>query len=280
MVPKSLTFRRRVAEAVSDVLDTFARLPGRRFYDLHLEAAARRHRRELNAIEIAADKECIKFRTPSGKSLWRAETLFSKEPITIAWIDAFHKDDVFWDIGANVGVYSLYAAKVKGVLTLAFEPASFNHALLCDNIHLNALSGRISAYELAFSDRSQLGKLRLEDDEPGVALATIEQDGAGRLEQSILVFSIDDFVDRFSPPFPTHIKIDVDGVEQQILKGATNTLSDARLRSLIVEVDEHDAEQPNRVDSFLEAHRFRLVEAEGSPLAPDYPSRNRLYQRT
>lgn len=279
MEPRPRTWKRHAAEALSNILGALEQLPGQRFYALHLEAAARRHRREMNAIEIAADNECIKFRTPSGKSLWRAETLFSKEPITIAWIDTFSEGDVFWDIGANVGVYSLYAAKVKGVLTLAFEPASYNHALLCDNIHLNCLDGRISAYELAFSDRSQLGRLRLVDDEPGVAFATVEQDGPGRLEQAILVFSIDDFIDRFSPPFPTHIKIDVDGVEEQILKGATKTLSDARLRSLIVEVDEHDAEQPSRVDAFLEAHRFRLIDAKGSPLAPDYPSRNRLYHR-
>ena len=279
MEPKPRTLRRRIAEALSDFLDLPARFAGQRFNTLHLERAARRHRRASHAIEVAVNNDRIKFRTPSGKALWRAETLLSKEPITIAWINTFREDEVFWDIGANVGIYSLYAAKLKGVVTLAFEPASFNHALLCDNIHLNGLDGLISAYELAFSDRSQLSKLKLEDDEPGVALATIEQHDAGSLEQAIIVFSIDDFVDRFSPPFPAHIKIDVDGVEERILNGATRTLSDVRLKSLMVEVDEHDAERPNRVDASLEAHRFRLIEAKGSPLAPDYPSQNRLYKR-
>src|SRR5688572_16327185 len=40
----------------------------------------------------------------------RAASLFDKQPATIAWIDAFPAGSVFWDIGANVGVYSLYAA--------------------------------------------------------------------------------------------------------------------------------------------------------------------------
>jgi FkbM family methyltransferase len=265
---------------LSNVFDAFERLPGKRFYALHLEAAARRHRRGMDAIEIAVNNERIKFRTPSGRALWRAETLLSKEPATTAWIDTFDNEDVFWDVGANVGIYSLYASKVKGVVTLAFEPASFNYALLCDNVRLNSLDGRVAAYELAFSAQTQLGRLKLDDDEPGIAFATIEENGRGRFEQAVLVFSVDDFIDRFSPPFPTHIKIDVDGLEEQILEGSTRTFADVRLKSLLVEVDEVDAQRPQRVDAVLGACGFRLVEAQRSPLAPTYPARNRVYRRT
>ena len=42
-------------------------------------------------------------------------------------IGTFDSQDVFWDIGANTGIYSIYAAKVKGISTLAFEPAAFNY---------------------------------------------------------------------------------------------------------------------------------------------------------
>ena len=54
----------------------------------------------------------------------------------------------------------------------------------------------------------------------------------GRLKQAALLFTVDDFIVRFAPRFPTHIKIDVDGLEAQILEGARNTLADTRLKSL------------------------------------------------
>src|SRR5262245_15783933 len=115
MAPRAKTWRWRTAKALSDLLDSLERLPGRRFYDLHLEAAALRHRKGRNAVEIEAKDESIKFRTPSLRALWRAETLLTKEPATIRWIDRFAPRDIFWDVGANTGIYSLYAAKVKAV---------------------------------------------------------------------------------------------------------------------------------------------------------------------
>jgi len=279
MEPTPRTLRRRIAEALSDFLDLPAHLAGQRFYTLHLERAARRHRRASHAIEVAVNNGRIKFRTPSRKALWRAETLLSKEPATIAWIDTFDKGDVFWDVGANVGIYSLYAAKIRGAVTLAFEPASFNYALLCDNVHLNDLDVQIAPYNLAFSGQTQLGRLKLDDDEPGIAFATVEEKSEGRFEQSILVFSVDDFIARFSPPFPTHIKIDVDGLEEKVVEGARRTFADRRLKSLLVEVDEVEPKRPERVDAILGTYGFTLVEAQRSPLAPDYPARNRIYRR-
>lgn len=208
-----------------------------------------------------------------------AETLLSKEPATIGWIDGFDRNDIFWDVGANTGIYSLYAGKVKGVPTLAFEPASFNHALLCDNIRLNGLEERVAAYAFAFSDRSRLGQLNVADDEPGAAFASVEDAGVGRLKQAVLVLSVDDFIERFAPPFPTHIKTDVDGLEAQILNGSRRTLADPRLRSLLVEVDERDGSRPEAIDAVLAEFKFRLVEVQGSPLAPNSPFKNRIYRR-
>ena len=279
MAPRATTWKRRAAKALSVLLDRIERLPGRRFYDLHLEAAALRHRQGRNTVDIRVRGQSIKFRTPSARSLWRAETLLVKEPATIGWIDSFCPDDIFWDVGANIGIYSLYAAKVNRVATLAFEPASFNQALLCDNIRLNGLEERVAAYALAFSHRSHLGRLNLADDEPGAAVASVADEGVGRLKQAVLIFSMDDFVARFQPPFPTHIKIDVDGVEGQILEGARLALADPRLKSLLVEVDERDGSRPKQIDAVLAECGFRLVEVQGSPLAPNSASKNRIYRR-
>jgi FkbM family methyltransferase len=254
-------------------------LAGRRFYKLHLEAAARRHRKGRDTIDIrTAAGELISFATPSARALWRAETLLTKEPSTIEWINTFDVNDVFWDIGANIGVYSLYAGKVRGVRTLAFEPAAFNYVLLTENVRLNRLETRVAAYDLAFSNRSQLGTLRVADDEPGAAIASVDVN-IGTLKQPVLILSVDDFVEWFAPKFPTHIKIDVDGVETKILEGCRRTLADPRLKSLLIEVDERDISRPAEIDALLRDAGFQVTQVEGSPLAPNSASRNRTYRR-
>lgn len=279
MAPRARTWKWRAAKALSELIDRVERLGGTRFYNLHLEAAALRHRKGRNMVSVKAKDQVLHFRTPTARALWRSETLLTKEPATIGWIDTFDCDDVFWDVGANTGIYSLYAAKLKDVRTLAFEPAAFNHALLCDNIRLNGLEDRVAAYGLAFSNSSKLGELKIADDEPGAAVASVDDASVGRLRQAALVFSVDDFIDRFRPPFPTHIKIDVDGLETEILEGSRRTLADPRLKSLLVEVDERDGSRPARIDAVLGEFGFRLTEVQGSPLAPNSASRNRIYRR-
>lgn len=279
MAPRPKTWKWRTAKALSDLLDRVERLPGRRFYDLHLEAAALRHRKGRDTVEIEAKGETIRFRTPTARALWRAETLLTKEPVTIDWIDTFDSKDVFWDVGANIGIYSLYAAKAKGVLTLAFEPTAFNYAVLCDNIRLNHLEDRISAYCLALSDSSQIGTIVVADDEPGAAVASIDDAGVGSLKQAVMVLSIDELIEHLAAPFPTHIKIDVDGIEGKILAGGRRALANPRLRSLLVEVDERDEAHPKQIDATLREFGFQLAAVQRSPLAPNSASRNRVYRR-
>jgi FkbM family methyltransferase len=260
-------------------LDRAERLAGRRFYELHLEAAALRHRKGLNMVELRIGNQCIKFRTPSARALWRAETLLDKEPATIRWINSFEVGEVLWDIGANMGIYSLYAAAVKSAQVLAFEPAAFNYMLLCDNVRLNRLEDRVAAYALAFSDRSELGTLTIADDEPGAAVTSVGDLPVGCLRQAALVYTVDEFFAGFASAFPAHIKIDVDGLEAEILQGSRHTLADPRLKSLLVEVDERDGSRPEHINSLLGIFGFRPVEIEGSPLAPNSASRNRIYRR-
>ena len=85
----------------------------------------------------------LAFFCPGKLPAMRARTLFTKEPETIAWLNSFAPNDVFWDIGANVGVYSLYAA-LKGNKVWAFEPAPGNYYILSRNIELNKLDKSIS----------------------------------------------------------------------------------------------------------------------------------------
>jgi hypothetical protein len=70
------------------------------------------------------------FATPNALSKFRAESFSVKEPETLEWIDGIPHGSVVWDIGANVGIYTCYAAKARGARVIAFEPSVFNLELL------------------------------------------------------------------------------------------------------------------------------------------------------
>ncbi len=69
---------------------------------------------------LLKDGNCLTFHCPNDLTRWRVQTFFEKEPETLEWIDGFSANDVFWDVGANMGLYTLYAAS-KGTQVLAFE---------------------------------------------------------------------------------------------------------------------------------------------------------------
>ena len=174
----------------------------------------------------------------------RGQSMLTKEPDTIAWINQFNKGDVFWDIGANVGVFTLYAAIKRSARVLAFEPAAGNYMVLNKNIEGNNLSERVSAYCVAFNDVDLLSELNMQNTEFGASLSgfATQIDFKGDkfsplFRQGMIGFSIDNFVSKFSPEFPNHIKIDVDGIEPEIIQGAQEVLRDKRLKSLSVELN-------------------------------------------
>ena len=86
------------------------------------------------------------------------------------------------------------------------------------------------------------------------------------LKQAMIGYTIDDFISSFDVAFPNHIKIDVDGIENRIIAGAQNTLSDHRLKSLLVELDSAREEYCNSVIGMISAAGMRLVEKRHSPI--------------
>lgn len=206
------------------------------------------------------DHEGVKlvFATPNVATAWRVDTLFTKEPDTIEWIAGFAADDVLLDIGANVGMYSLWAAKTRGIEVFAFEPESQNYAILNRNILLNGLDGRIRAYCIALSDRAGYDQLFLSGfgaggscHSFGASLDFANQPRAAPFAQGCVAATLDDLVATRMIPVPTHIKVDVDGLEPQIVAGARATLSDPRVRSVLIEINTNLDEHWDVVDQIV-----------------------------
>lgn len=184
-----------------------------------------------------------------GRLRWRAMTFYSEEPETIKWLESIGQG-YLWDVGANVGMYSLYAAKVSKSRVLAIEPEAQNFAILLENIFLNNLQGAIQATNLAISHSFGLGRLSVHAVTKGGAYNDFESfaDGSTMSSNSASVtqmqigISLDDLVQKFGFDFPTHVKIDVDGNEPHIIQGATEVLSNPKCRSILIEIQRNDPE--------------------------------------
>jgi FkbM family methyltransferase len=260
--------KRALIIAISNMLRSLCRSGSLDFY------ASVVQRLEQDLVQEAhTSRGKLLFFCANSLAYWRANTLLTKEPDTIEWIDSFTAGDYLWDIGANIGVYSLYAASVPGVRVWAFEPASMNYALLSKNIHLNGLSERVQAFCLAFNHETTIDSFNLSSTETGTSLHSfgVSEDFLGAefqpaFKQGVIGYSIDDFVMTFNPAFPTHIKIDVDGIEEKIVVGAQQTLADPRLRSVLVEMVDDRANQVENVTRFMELAGLALLQKKQSPL--------------
>ncbi len=165
------------------------------------------------------------------------------EPDTLVWIDSLPEGAVLWDVGANIGMYSMYAALRPGVQVVAFEPGAASFGLLNKNIEINGMDDRITAYPIALSDRTTLDVLNMATTVAGSSMHAFgtttnahDEEINIMFRQGAVGFSIDDFVRLFDPPTPTHLKIDVDSIEAEIIDGARNLLTDGPVRSVWVEI--------------------------------------------
>lgn len=218
------------------------------------------------------ESKSIELTCPNDLTLWRARTFFEKEPETIEWINSFKPGEILFDIGANVGLYTLYAAK-HGVQVFAFEPESQNYAILNKNLFLNQLQDRVTALNIAFSDKPGIDYLYLPQFQGGGALNNLGEARDYKHEsfnsvyrQGVMAFSLDSFTTQNPDWFPAHLKIDVDGIEEKIIHGAANTLKDSRLKSLLIELNEA---LPRDVELLktIESSGLKLIEKRQSPMA-------------
>jgi len=212
-----------------------------------------------------------RFYCPNRIALWRVETFFTKEPETIEWIDTFKAGDVLFDVGAKIGLYSIYAAK-KGVSVVAFEPESQNYALLNRNVFLNQAWDQICCLNVALSDKNGIDFLYLPRLEAGGALNNFGEALDWRkkpfdasFKQAAVAYTLDSFLLCFPDPFPQHIKIDVDGLEAKIVKGSEKTLREERVKSLSIEINDRLTEDQEAV-KFIQSLGMKLLHKRHSPM--------------
>jgi FkbM family methyltransferase len=190
-----------------------------------------------------------------------------KEAGTIDWLASeLREGDVFFDIGANIGQYTLFAARRVGSkgLVVAFEPHVGNVQSLLRNIVLNQLTDRVKVLSCALNDREGFFDFNYLAWIPGSSNSQLNEqhDGEGRTFRPVFsefkyAVTADRLIQSGALPPPNLIKIDVDGNELLVLKGMSGLLSGPTPpRSLQVEINERYRAQ---LLSFMDEHGYELA---------------------
>jgi len=195
-----------------------------------------------------------------------------KEPETVQWIEEwFQPGDVFYDIGANVGSYSLIATRfLQGnIRVFAFEPSFMNFSKLCRNIALNNVQDQVTPFQIALYDQNAVVPFHYYSMDSGSALHSLGlpqnwrgDDFTPSFSLPTISFPLDDFVRQFAIAPPNHLKVDVDGVEYQILQGAKGILAGPELRSILIEANE-DYVYANELKALFEEFDWVLQSRSG-----------------
>ena len=205
------------------------------------------------------------LRNFGGSTISRGFSMFRNDSEIPKWIDGFKKDSIFIDIGANIGMFSLYAAK-KNHKVIAFEPESLNFACLNLNIFDNKFNNKISAFPIALNNESKISHLNMskiafggsgstfdrEVNEYGLHLKSIYSQGS-------VAFKLDDVLKEINIT-PDYIKIDVDGNELKVIQGMTGILEDKNLKSICIELSELNKFQEHAEAFQILKNKFNVYE--------------------
>lgn len=177
------------------------------------------------------------FAVRSSTEVTRIDSLQGEEAFVERIVKSLRPDDVFYDIGANIGMISILVAKKlqgKHKKICCFEPEPANAQELRENLQLNGLCD-IGVHEFALGDKEGTCELFVSGDvgAGSHSLASGYQEGARAVE--IEIQRGDYYAERTGFP-PDVIKLDVEGAELSVLRGFEQTLRGGRLRELFVEV--------------------------------------------
>ncbi len=205
------------------------------------------------------------FSTPNSHCKWRVETLYTKEPDTIAWIRGMKAGETFIDVGANIGLYSVFAAK-QGLKVYAFEPESQNFAVLCKNIVLNKLTDCL-AFPVALAEYFSIDTLRLSSFLAGSSCHSYGsdknyqgEDKAWPAQQGCIALSLSQFCTQMAIK-PDHIKIDVDGLEGEVIVGIGDLIL-KDVKSILVEINSRLPGHMKIWDGLVKEYGFKTDETQ------------------
>ena len=174
----------------------------------------------------------------------------SREPELYRWLRDMEDGSIFFDIGTSYGQESALASsfKTRKVRVFGFDCSLYQGHFCALNRKLNE-----DRYKFTFAAVSETsGELVTITANSDTHIAALHKKNVP-YEYEVMTLALDDFV-RANDVMPTHMKIDVDGAELRVLKGATDILSSDQIRGVFIEVDRDNLE----VIAFMERHGFTI----------------------
>ncbi|ELY90792.1 hypothetical protein C484_11231 [Natrialba taiwanensis DSM 12281] len=219
------------------------------------------HRFSNNTQTHTIVDQSVEFRTESFTEFMRFQNLNHEQPVIKNLLCSIDSDDVFYDIGANVGTYTCFVApKIDRGQIVSFEPEPHNAMRLQDNLDLNDFDSQI--IRVALTDTNTTIDFALSGNETGEGEHAISlTDG----EDTIKVEAArgDSIIDQRNLEVPTVLKIDVEGAELSTLRGFKKTIHE---HARLVYVEVHPEKLPefggtvSEVRAFLEGAGFDVAE--------------------
>ena len=224
----------------------------------------------------------INFFTPNYITGWLIDNFYTKEPETIEWINNFknnNKKIIFWDIGANIGIYSIYAAvKHLNIEIVSFEPSTSNLRILSRNISINNFENKIKINQFPLSNIENKYLLFNESKfmeglaEHTFGETTDIEGNSFKPVNNYRIFgtSINYLLKNKILEVPSHIKIDVDGIEHLVLEGASEYLNNKEIKSIMIELNEDYVDSYNRVLFIMKKNNFIIKNKSRSSFVDTY----------
>jgi FkbM family methyltransferase len=177
-------------------------------------------------------------------------------------LHALRPTDVFFDVGANIGSYTVLASKVVGAHSVAIEPIGKTVAHLRDNLALNAIEDRVRLEACAVGETA--GSVYMTPNEDSINRVVDDDDTGSREVVEVPCRTLDEIIG--SGPGPQIMKMDIEGFELPALRGATRMLSNPELRACIVEIwsrSAADERAAQRVQALLASFGFHTATYDG-----------------
>jgi FkbM family methyltransferase len=184
-----------------------------------------------------------------------------KEALTCEWIKKYYKKgDIIYDIGANIGAVSLVSALhlKKDCKIYSFEPLPSTFSMLFKNIMINSCDKVIVPLNIALSNKVEITQFNLSSIESGTSGHSVGNSTSGEGKSlTVLTQTLDNLIDCYHIEQADHIKIDVDGIDYEVLLGGEkNILNKSTLKTILIE--KNDKEE--QIRSLLKKYSFIEVE--------------------
>jgi len=218
---------------------------------------------ELKQIKI--DNVSFKIYINNSHELNRALTFNTKEEDTLAWLKNNPGLDLV-DIGANVGIYSLYFAKIsENSQIYSFEPDASSFTSLVKNISANSTSN-IKAFCIAIGSKKGFYEMNFYDFAAGAGAGSIDSEyiftnakDKKKYVQQTFCETLDNCSKELIFTENCLVKIDVDGPEYEIIKSGKNFLSSNKVKSVMIEINSKNEIDKHKIFGLMQSYGYKKI---------------------